>query len=73
MSPFGLAAASVACFTAVLASWYGLNCVLRAGLHTYGFAEGGDGRIVPAVAPRPARGRRRRGVATVAFAILTNA
>ena len=47
---FGVVAASVVCFTAVLMSWYGVNFVLRAGLHTYGFTEGGDGRIVTACA-----------------------
>jgi ABC-type transport system involved in cytochrome c biogenesis permease subunit len=38
---FGLAAGAVLCFTAVLMSWYGVNFVLRAGLHSYGFGEGG--------------------------------
>ena len=73
MNTFGLVAASVVCFMAVLMSWYGVNFVLRVGLHNYGFTEGGDARIVMAMCPCPARGCRRRGVAAVAFAILTNA
>ena len=48
MNTFGLVAASVVCFMAVLMSWYGVNFVLRAGLHNYGFTEGGDPRIVMA-------------------------
>ena len=47
---FGVVSASVLCFSAVLVSWFGLNFVLHAGLHTYGFTEGGDGRIVMACA-----------------------
>jgi ABC-type transport system involved in cytochrome c biogenesis permease subunit len=46
MSTFGLVAASVACFMAVLMSWYGVNFVLRRGLHNYGFTNGGDPSIV---------------------------
>ena len=34
---FGMAAGAVVCFTAVLMSWYGVNFVLGAGLHSYGF------------------------------------
>jgi ABC-type transport system involved in cytochrome c biogenesis permease subunit len=40
---FGLAAGAVLCFSAVLMSWYGVNFVLRAGLHAYGFGSGGQG------------------------------
>jgi ABC-type transport system involved in cytochrome c biogenesis permease subunit len=47
-STFALVAASVWCFTAVLMSWYGVNFVLRTGLHSYGFAEGGNARLVTA-------------------------
>jgi ABC-type transport system involved in cytochrome c biogenesis permease subunit len=39
---FGLAAGAVICFTAVLMSWYGVNFVLGAGLHSYGFETGGQ-------------------------------
>ncbi len=38
---FGLAAAAVLAFSLVLMSWYGVNFVLGAGLHTYGFGAGG--------------------------------
>ena len=48
INTFGLVAASVLCFMAVLTSWYGLNFVLRVGLHNYGFTEGGGRRIVMA-------------------------
>jgi ABC-type transport system involved in cytochrome c biogenesis permease subunit len=48
LNTFGLVAASVACFMAVMMSWYGVNFILRSGLHNYGFTEGGDRRIVMA-------------------------
>jgi hypothetical protein len=48
MNTFGFVASSVVCFMAVMMSWYGVNSVLRVGLHTYGFTEGGSGRIVMA-------------------------
>jgi ABC-type transport system involved in cytochrome c biogenesis permease subunit len=38
---FGLAVCSVVCFAAVVMAWYGVNFVLAAGLHSYGFG-GGD-------------------------------
>ncbi len=38
---FGLAAAAVISFSLVIMSWYGVNFVLGAGLHTYGFGAGG--------------------------------
>jgi ABC-type transport system involved in cytochrome c biogenesis permease subunit len=38
---FGLAVAAVLCFAAIVMSWYGVNFVLGAGLHSYGFADGG--------------------------------
>jgi Cytochrome C assembly protein len=53
MSPFGLVTASVLCFMAVLASWYGVNFAQRVGLHDYGFTEGGDWRVVSACALAP--------------------
>lgn len=46
ISTFGLVFASIACFMAVLMSWYGVNFVLRHGRHNYGFTEGGDPGIV---------------------------
>jgi cytochrome c-type biogenesis protein CcsB len=38
----GLAALSVACFALVVMAWYGVNFVLGAGLHSYGFGGGGQ-------------------------------
>jgi ABC-type transport system involved in cytochrome c biogenesis permease subunit len=37
---FGLAASAVACFASVVMAWYGVNFVLGAGLHSYGFGSG---------------------------------
>lgn len=42
VKPFGLAAGAVVCFLAVLMSWYGVNFILGAGLHSYGFNTGGE-------------------------------
>jgi ABC-type transport system involved in cytochrome c biogenesis permease subunit len=38
---FGLAVAAIVCYIAVLFSWYGVNFLLGAGLHSYGFGGGG--------------------------------
>jgi ABC-type transport system involved in cytochrome c biogenesis permease subunit len=38
---FGLAVAAVVCFAAIVMSWYGVNFILGAGLHSYGFGGGG--------------------------------
>jgi len=38
---FGLAIGSVLAFQSVLMAWYGVNFVLGAGLHSYGFGSGG--------------------------------
>jgi ABC-type transport system involved in cytochrome c biogenesis permease subunit len=38
---FGMAVASVLCYAAIVMSWYGVNFVLGAGLHSYGFGGGG--------------------------------
>jgi cytochrome c biogenesis factor len=45
----GLAALSVACFALVVMAWYGVNFVLGAGLHSYGFGGGGQGWVYSAV------------------------
>jgi ABC-type transport system involved in cytochrome c biogenesis permease subunit len=37
---FGLAVCSVVCFSSVVMAWYGVNFVLGAGLHSYGFGSG---------------------------------
>jgi cytochrome c-type biogenesis protein CcsB len=46
----GLAALSVICFALVIMAWYGVNFVLGAGLHSYGFGAGGSGFVVTALA-----------------------
>jgi ABC-type transport system involved in cytochrome c biogenesis permease subunit len=38
---FGLAVSAVLCYAAIVMSWYGVNFVLGAGLHSYGFGGGG--------------------------------
>jgi cytochrome c-type biogenesis protein CcsB len=38
---FGMAASAVVAFSLVIMAWYGVNFVLGAGLHTYGFGAGG--------------------------------
>ncbi len=38
---FAFAALSVGCFLSVMMAWYGVNFVLGAGLHSYGFSTGG--------------------------------
>ncbi|VTS06473.1 cytochrome c biogenesis protein [Tuwongella immobilis] len=38
---FGLAISAVICYAAILMCWYGVNFVLGAGLHSYGFGGGG--------------------------------
>jgi ABC-type transport system involved in cytochrome c biogenesis permease subunit len=46
---FGLAVAAVVCYAAVLLSWYVVNFVLAAGLHSYGFGAGGGPWVLWAV------------------------
>ncbi len=38
---FGMAAGAVIAFSLVIMAWYGVNFVLGAGLHSYGFGAGG--------------------------------
>lgn len=38
---FGMLAGSIASFSLVIMAWYGVNFVLGAGLHSYGFGAGG--------------------------------
>ncbi len=47
---FGFAAAAVVSFLGVLMAWYGVNFVLGAGLHSYGFGTGGTGYVMAYVA-----------------------
>jgi cytochrome c-type biogenesis protein CcsB len=42
---FGMAVSSVVCFSAIVMSWYGVNFVLAAGLHSYGMGDGGPWTI----------------------------
>jgi ABC-type transport system involved in cytochrome c biogenesis permease subunit len=41
VGPFGFLAGCVIAFLGVLMAWYGVNFVLGAGLHSYGFSTGG--------------------------------
>ncbi len=43
---FGFAACAVMSFLGVLMAWYGVNFVLGAGLHSYGFGTGGTGYVL---------------------------
>jgi hypothetical protein len=46
----GLAALAVFCFSLIVMAWYGVNFVLGAGLHSYGFGGGGRGWVFSALA-----------------------
>ncbi len=46
---FGLAIGSVLGASAIVFSWYGVNFVLGAGLHSYGFGAGGQAEVGTAV------------------------
>jgi hypothetical protein len=46
---FGLVAGSVIGASMIIMSWYGVNFVLGAGLHSYGFGAGGQGYVAAAV------------------------
>jgi ABC-type transport system involved in cytochrome c biogenesis permease subunit len=47
---FGLAVGSVFGASAIAFSWYGVNFVLGAGLHSYGFGEGGQAEVFSGIA-----------------------
>jgi cytochrome c biogenesis factor len=49
LGPFGFAVASTIAFLGVLMAWYGVNFVLAAGLHSYGFGGGGLPYVAAAV------------------------
>jgi hypothetical protein len=38
---FGMVATAITAFSLVIMAWYGVNFVLGAGLHSYGFGAGG--------------------------------
>ncbi|HMO35202.1 MAG TPA: cytochrome c biogenesis protein CcsA [Gemmatales bacterium] len=42
---FGMAVAAVVCFAGIVMSWYGVNFVIPAGLHSYGVGEGGAWQV----------------------------
>jgi len=42
LEEFGLAASSIVGFLSVIMTYYGVNFVLAAGMHSYGFSEGGQ-------------------------------
>jgi hypothetical protein len=46
---FGLAIGSVLGASAIMFSWYGVNFVLGAGLHAYGFGTGGQAEVATVV------------------------
>jgi ABC-type transport system involved in cytochrome c biogenesis permease subunit len=39
---FGVAVCAVLCYAAIVMSWYGVNFILPAGLHAYGFGSGNN-------------------------------
>jgi ABC-type transport system involved in cytochrome c biogenesis permease subunit len=45
MGQFGFAAWNIIAFSLVVMAWYGVNFVLGAGLHSYGFSSGGQGFV----------------------------
>lgn len=47
---FGMIATSVITFSLVIMAWYGVNFVLGAGLHSYGFGAGGVEYVVTFIA-----------------------
>ena len=50
IGPFGFAAWSSISFLSVVMAWYGVNFILGAGLHSYGFASGGTPWVLGFVA-----------------------
>ncbi|MEZ0392750.1 MAG: cytochrome c biogenesis protein [Pseudobdellovibrionaceae bacterium] len=45
LKDFGMVASAVITFSLVIMAWYGVNFVLGAGLHSYGFGAGGVGYV----------------------------
>lgn len=66
---FGMAVAAVVNFSGILMAWYGVNFVLGAGKHSYGFGVGGEGYVVAFLAAEAAylllAILRRRGAQTL--------
>jgi cytochrome c-type biogenesis protein CcsB len=51
---FGIAVAAVVNFAGIIMAWYGVNYVLGAGLHSYGFGVGGEGYVLAFLAAEAA-------------------
>ncbi len=51
---FGIAVAAVVNFAGIIMAWYGVNFVLGAGLHSYGFGAGGEGFVLAFLAAEAA-------------------
>lgn len=47
---FGMALGAILAFSLIIMAWYGVNFVLGAGLHSYGFGAGGFGFVATFVA-----------------------
>jgi cytochrome c-type biogenesis protein CcsB len=62
---FGIAVAAIVNFAGIIMAWYGVNYILGAGLHSYGFGVGGEGYILAFLAAEAAyvllAAVRRRG------------
>lgn len=43
---FGISVAAIVNFAGIIMAWYGVNYILGAGLHSYGFGVGGEGYIL---------------------------
>ncbi len=51
---FGIAVAAVLGFSGIIMAWYGVNYVLGAGLHSYGFGVGGEAYVLAFLAAEAA-------------------
>ncbi len=51
---FGIAVAAVVNFAGIIMAWYGVNYILGAGLHSYGFGVGGEGYVIAFLAAEAA-------------------
>ncbi len=51
---FGISVAAIVNFAGIIMAWYGVNFVLGAGLHSYGFGVGGEGYVIAFLAAEAA-------------------
>ncbi len=51
---FGIAVAAIVNFAGIIMAWYGVNYILGAGLHSYGFGVGGEGFVLAFLAAEAA-------------------